>query len=63
MFEVYARNVNDNIIILHGDRHSLRCRQRGENKVEPMRFVSHKQAFKKNKNVIGPFTFYSVSKL
>ena len=62
MFEVYARNVNEYYYFMEIDIPYV-CRQRGENKVEPLRFVSHKQAFKKNKNVIGPFTFYSVSKL
>lgn len=70
MFEIYARNSNDNIIILHGDRLSLRCRQRSKLsnglKVKSMRFVSYKEAQKKisqNKIIYGPFDFYTLSKL
>ena len=70
MFEIYARNCNDNVIILRGDRQSLRCRQRSKQsnglKVRPMRFVSYKEAQKKiaqNKTIYGPFDFYTVSKL
>ena len=70
MFEIYSRNCNDNVIILRGDRQSLRCRQRSKQsnglKVRPMRFVSYKEAQKKiaqNKTIYGPFDFYTVSKL
>ena len=70
MFEIYARNCNDNVIILRGDRQSLRCRQRSKQsnglKVRPMGFVSYKEAQKKiaqNKTIYGPFDFYTVSKL
>ena len=70
MFEIYTRNCNDNVIILHGDRQSLRCRQRSKQsnglKVKPMRFVSYKEAQKKitqNKTIYGPFDFYTISKL
>jgi hypothetical protein len=72
MINVYAKSTNSKkIIILNGDRHSLRCRQRSKLsnglKVKPMRFVSYKdmdKIKKKNKDkVVGPFNFYSISKL
>ena len=69
MFEIYARNSNGNIIILHGDRYSLRCRQRSKQsnglKVRPLRFVSYKEAQKisQKKNIYGPYNFNTVSNL
>lgn len=72
MMDIYAKTTNSKkIIILNGDRHSLRCRQRSKllngKKVDPMRFVSYKDMNKiriKDKNkVIGPLVFYSISKL
>lgn len=71
MITSFARSDNNNIIILHGDRSSFRCRQRSilsnGNKTKPLRFVSFKETqkmiHKNKKRVIGPILFYSISKL
>ena len=68
---VYARSENNKrIIILYGGRYSFRCRQRNKIdgiKVKPMRFVSFKEMEKEikkgNSKVMGPYNFYTQSKL
>lgn len=68
----YARSQNKKrIVVLNGDLMSLRCRQRNRNidgsKVTPIKFVSFKEMEKemiKNKlKIIGPFSFYTMSRL
>ena len=68
----YARSQNKKKInVLNGDLMSLRCRQRNRNidgsKVTPIKFVSFKEMEKeKNKNklkIVGPFNFYTMSRL
>lgn len=73
----YVRSENvKKIIIMTGDRHSFRCRQRDRiGKKNPLKFVSFKTMVKdvkrnnlKNKNgcsdiLIGPINFNSISKL
>ena len=68
----YARSQNKKrIVVLNGDLMSLRCRQRNRNidgsKVTPIKFVSFKEMEKekiKNKlKIVGPFSFYTMSRL
>ena len=72
MITSYTRSENGKrVIILQGSRPSFRCRQRSimkdNTKSKPMKFVSFKetqQIIKKNDTkVIGPFDFYTISKL
>ena len=67
----YARSDNNNIVILNGDRASFRCRQRSilsnGTKTKSLRFVSFKETqhmiHKHKTKVIGPISFYTMSKL
>ena len=70
--KVYVRsNYGNNIIILKGDRHSFRCRQRNKLKdgssVPSLKFISYKEMMKNfnknNKELVGPLQFYTMSKL
>ena len=69
MLEVFARNTNNHIVVLKGERESFRCRQRSKTmdglKVKPMRFVSYKEALKlcRKGRMFGPFEFNTISKL
>lgn len=69
---LYARSDNSKkIIILNGKRPSFRCRQRSilsnKSKKKPLKFVSFKETqkmiTKNGSKVIGPFDFYTISKL
>ena len=70
-YQMYTVTKNNNIIILNGDRHSFRCRQRcilqNGDKVEPLKFVSYrkmlKESKKDNSRVHRGFTYYTISKL
>ena len=64
MITSFARSDKNNIIILHGDRPSFRCRQRSilsnGNKIKPLRFVSFKetqQMIHKNKKRVIDLSF------
>jgi len=66
----YVRSTNGNkIIVMMGDRHSFRCRQRDNiGKTNPLKFVSYKEMQKEIKRcnyekVNGPNHFYSLCKL
>jgi hypothetical protein len=69
MIEVVCRNSNNNLVPIKGERKSFRLRQRAKDwqgcKVNPLRFISFKEAQKISKNkVIYPcVTWYSVAKL
>lgn len=69
MLEVFARNTNNHIVVLKGERESFRSRQRSKTmdglKVKPMRFVSYKEALKLSRKgrMFGPFEFNTRSKL
>ena len=71
MITTCARSENNNIVILKGDRSSFRCRQRSilsnGSKTKSLRFVSFKETqkmiHKYKKKVIGPTSFYTMSKL
>ena len=72
MVFVYARSENGKrIVLLDSTRAWLRCRQRNRNidnsKVNPMRFASYKETLKSmkrnNTKVVGPYVFYSMSRL
>jgi len=69
MIHVIARNENNNLVFIRGERESFRMRQRGRTtegeKVTPLRFVSYKEAQKilRKKQVYGPVELYTVSKL
>ena len=69
---VYVRsNCGNNIIILNGDRHSFRCRQRGKKSdgsgIQSLKFISYKGMIKdvnkNNKGLVGPLQFNTLSKL
>lgn len=69
---LYARSDNSKkIIILNGKRPSFRCRQRSilsdKSKRKPLKFVSFKETqkmiTKNGSKVVGPFDFYTISKL
>ena len=54
MMPAYVKNINNNIVVLYGDRESFRCRQRNRysdgKKVESFKFISYKSMLKdKNK--------------
>ena len=67
--KTYVRsNNNSKIILLCGDRLSFRCRQRNiKNKTDLLKFISYKNmkkdVTKRNKKLIGPLEFNSISKL
>ena len=70
--KVYVRsNFGNNIIILNGDRHSFRCRQRSKKSdgsiVQSLKFISYKGMIKdvnkNNKGLVGPLQFNTLSKL
>ena len=70
--KVYVRsNGGNNIILLNGTRESFRCRQRNKlhdgTPIPSLRFVSYKEMLKeikkKNKTLIGPLQFNTMSKL
>lgn len=67
VFEMYVKTNKNNIIILYGDRHSFRCRQRNTKKKDLLKFVSFKSMMKENnKNISkvhGPFELNTISKL
>jgi len=71
MIEVVCRNENNNLVPMNGERVSFRLRQRAKDwegcKVNPLRFISFKEAQKisknKNKIVYPEVTWYSVAKL
>ena len=69
MIHVIARNENNNLVFIRGERESFRMRQRGRTtegeKIPPLRFVSYKEAQKilRKKQVYGPVELYTVSKL
>ena len=72
MLNIYTKSINSNkVIILYGNRPSIRCRQRSKSsdglKVKKMKFVSYKDMeklkLKDPGSVIGPIQFYSMSKL
>ena len=67
VYEMYVKTNKNNIIILYGDRHSFRCRQRNTEKKDLLKFVSFKSMMKENnKNISkvrGPFELNTISKL
>lgn len=69
MIHVIARNENNNLVFIKGERESFRMRQRSRTldgeKVPPLRFVSYKEALKilRRKKIYGPVELYTVSKL
>jgi hypothetical protein len=69
MIHVIARNENNNLVFIKGERESFRMRQRARTlsgeKVSPLRFVSYKEALKivRRKHIYGPVELYTVSKL
>ena len=54
-----------NVVVLHGDRNSFRCRQRNTN--NSLRFISYKHMIKtiklNNKCIYGGFNFNTMSRL
>ena len=67
MIQMYFNTTENNVVILNGDRHSFRCRQRNKDKNNILKFISYKKMMReKNKNnsrVYGPYNFYTISKL
>lgn len=69
MIHVIARNENNNLVFIKGERESFRMRQRARTtdgeKVPPLRFVSYKEAQKilRKKKIYAPVELYTVSKL
>lgn len=69
MINVIARNENNNLVFIKGERESFRMRQRARRfdgeKVPPLRFVSYKEALKilRRKKIFGPVELYTVSKI
>ena len=71
MMSLYVKNINNNIVVLYGNRESFRCRQRNRNldgtKVDPLKFISYKGMLKEknkwNKKVYYNFNYNTISKL
>ncbi len=71
MMPAYVKNINNNIVVLYGDRESFRCRQRNRysdgTKVEPLKFVSYKCMLKEkqkwNKSIYYNLNYNTISKL
>ena len=71
MISLYVKNINNNIVVLYGNRESFRCRQRNRNldgtKVDPLKFISYKGMLKDknkwNKKVYYNFNYNTISKL
>jgi hypothetical protein len=69
MLSVFVKNSSNDLVNLTGERRSFQLKQRSKlcdgQKVQTLRFVSYKEAIKmtKNKNIYGPYTLYTVSKL
>ena len=71
MMPSYVKNINNNIVVLYGDRESFRCRQRNRysdgTKVEPLKFVSYKGMLKEkqkwNKSIYYNLNYNTISKL
>ena len=71
MMPLYVKNINNNIVVLYGNRESFRCRQRNRNldgtKVEPLKFISYKGMLKEekkwNKKIYNNFNYNTISKL
>ena len=71
MMPAYVKNINNNIVVLYGDRESFRCRQRNRysdgKKVESFKFISYKSMLKdKNKwgkQIYSKYHYNTLSKL
>ena len=67
MIHMYVNTEKNNVVILKGDRHSFRCRQRNKDKNDILKFISYKKMMrekkKNNSRVHGPYNFYTISKL
>jgi len=71
MMSLYVKNINNNIVVLYGNRESFRCRQRNRNsdgtKVDPLKFISYKGMLKEknkwNKKIYYNLNYNTISKL
>ena len=55
MIQMYVNTEKNNVVILNGERHSFRCRQRNKDKNDILKFISYKKMMREKKRIIVKF--------